>query len=137
MYAKQSSTTVDFDSVVSRLTSERAMRLAVVAVVLAAVVAPFFGTGAEAQLNVCGQLSNNGLADTISNVLTLLAVLAAISGTVAVALGFAAESAPFLDSGMSSYKKPGLIYGWGFVVILLVLQAASSILGLGVGCFLP
>ena len=127
--------TVDNDGLVD---GELLIRMLIMGVLVLPMAFSLFAMGADAQIvQVCSRDNTEELSNTVRGILQLLTVAAALAGTVAIALGFAADSAPFLKSDFKDYKRKGLIYGWGFVVILLFLSLGQSIIGLDLGCFFP
>lgn len=121
----------------------KVLRFGVVAGLIAALVAvfgdvAFAQSGPSSAFDLCGgTLQGQTFVAFISALINLIVIASVVLGTLAIVLGFAAESAPFLDASMKDYKKKGLIYGWGIVVFLYFLNFFGTIVGINVSCLFP
>ena len=121
----------------------RFQRLSIVGLVALTIIAMMFAAPAAAQPDAEEDISLCDYDDEtflvyINNIIALIVYGGLILGTMAVVIGFASESSPFLDSKKyGPWKMQGMKYGWGLPIILYAMAFAMNVIGIEIACLLP
>lgn len=123
----------------------RLQRLSLVGLVSMMLISMMFMAPAAAdvdeqgEINLCdGELQDETFLVYMNNIIALVVYGGLILGTVAIVIGFASESSPFLDSSTyGEWKMNGMKYGWGLPIILYAMGFAMTVIGIDISCLLP
>ena len=101
-----------------------------------------FAPESAAQIQFCGNPNIGGsppsqFVQYTNAILTVIMFGGLFLGTLAIVIGFASKSAPFLDSDYGKFIKTGLIYGWGLPIAVYALSIVGIILNLDINCLFP
>jgi hypothetical protein len=115
-----------------------ALRLAAVSAIVLGALA-LFAPDAAAQLAFCadGNINGSQFVTYTNSILTVIMFGGLFLGTIAIVIGFASKSAPFISSDKADWIKKGLIFGWGLPIAVYALKIVGIILSLDVDCLFP